>query len=145
MKYLIIFILFLFFFSSCSKDDKQQQQQKVQQDDSEEQLDTNLTPEEKFSSSILIDFLNDSDDADLAEYLETEIYKMNANYNGASVIELAPSLWLVMLEKDGSTKNYLLQKFVGFQSNENYFRMRETTITAADVISRSKINIPAGK
>ena len=145
MKYLIIFILFLFFFSSCSKDDKQQQQQKVQQDDSEEQLDTNLTPEEKFSSSILIDFLNDSDDADLSEYLETEIYKMNANYNGASVIELAPSLWLVMLEKDGSTKNYLLQKFVGFQSNENYFRMRETTITAADVISRSKINIPAGK
>jgi len=144
MKYLIILILFLFFFSSCSKDEKQQQQ-KVQQDDSEDQLDTNLTPEEKFSSAILIDFLNDSDDEDLAGYLETEIYKMNANYNGASVIELAPSLWLVMLEKDGSTKNYLLQKFVGFQSNENYFRMRETTITAADVVSRNKINIPAGK
>ena len=143
MKYLLIFILSLFL-SSCSKDDTATQQ-KVQNDDSDELLDTNLTPEEKFSSAILIDFLNDSEDEDLAEYLETEIYKMNANYNGASVIEMTPSLWLVMLEKDGSTKNFLLQKFVGFQSNENYFRMKETTLSATDVFSRSKVNIPAAK
>jgi hypothetical protein len=117
----------------------------VQQEDPDETLDTNLTPEEKFSSAVLVDFLNDSDDDELADYLETEIYKLNVNYNGASVIELAPSLWLVMLEKDNTTKNYLLQKFVDFQSNENYFRMKETTLTASDVFSRSRVNIPAAK
>lgn len=147
--HIIIICLTLLFISSCSKDDnttsQQNSQQRVQQEEPDETLDTNLTPEEKFSTSILIDFLDDSEDEDLADYLETEIYKLNGNYNGASVIEMAPSLWLVMLEKDGSTKNYLLQKFVGFQSNEYYFRMKETTLTPADVISRHKVNVPAGK
>jgi hypothetical protein len=138
--------------ASCSKDDKPKDQnsstnnqQKNQQDDEDNPADTNLTPEEKFSAAIMIDFLNDSDDEEVADYLETEIYKMGLNYTGASVVELFPSVWLVMLEKEGVTKNYLLQKFVNVQSNEDYFRLKETSITITDIISRGKPILPAGK
>ncbi len=135
-------------FISCSKDDKpvtQQNQQKVQNEDNDSPADTNLTPEEKFSSSILIDFLGDSDDEDLGEFLETEIFKMGASYNGASVVEITPSTWLVSLEKDGNIKNYLLQRYVDFKTNDYYFSMKETTLTLTDIISRSKPKTSAGE
>lgn len=147
MKYIFL-ALIIFIFSSCSKDDKTTQTNapKTQVEDIDDSpADTNLTPEEKFSTAILIDFLNDSGDEDLAEYLETEIYKMNANYRGASVIEITPSTWLVMLEKDGATKNYLVQKYVDFTTNEEYFRMKETTLTPADVFSKGRTKTSAGE
>jgi hypothetical protein len=112
MKYLLL-LLVLICLVSCSKDDKpplQQNTQKNQPDENDNPEDTNLTPEEKFSVSILSDFLGDSDDEDLASFLETQIYKMDSAYTGAAVVEITPSTWLVMLEKDGNTKNYLLQK-----------------------------------
>ena len=148
MKY-IFFAAVLFLFSSCSKDDKTTQQTnapKTQVEDIDDSpADTNMTPEEKFSTAILIDFLNDSSDEKLAEYLETEIYKMNSNYRGASVIEITPSTWLVMLEKDGVTKNYLVQKYVDFTTNEDYFKMKETKITPADVFTRGRTKTSAGE
>ena len=149
MKFIIL-VLFLMFFSSCSKDDKTTSQQtnapKNQVEDIDDNpADTNLTPEEKFSTAILIDFLDDSSDEDLAEYLEKEIYKMNTNYRGASVVEVTPSTWLVMLEKDSTTKNYLVQKFLDFTTNENYFTMKETTLTVTDVIAKGKSKTSAGE
>ena len=63
---------------------------------------------------------------------------MGANFNGASVIEVTPSTWLVSLEKDGTVKNYLLQKYVDLKSNEYYFSFKETTLNLTDVISRVK-------
>ena len=137
MKYLLIFLISAIFIS-CSKEETPQTQQKVTQDDSDNPADTNLTAEEKFSAAILVDFLNDSEDEDLGSFLETEIYKMGANFNGASVIEVTPSTWLVSLEKDGTVKNYLLQKYVDLKSNEYYFSFKETTLNLTDVISRVK-------
>ena len=137
MKYLLIFLISAMFIS-CSKEETPQTQQKVTQDDSDNPADTNLTAEEKFSAAILVDFLNDSEDEDLGSFLETEIYKMGANFNGASVIEVTPSTWLVSLEKEGSVKNYLLQKYVDLKSNEYYFSFKETTLNLTDVISRVK-------
>ncbi len=130
---------------SCSKDDKSTQQQtsdKKQNEENENPADTNLTAEEKFSSSVLVDFLNDSDDEDLAFFLETQIYKMGANYSGAAVVEVTPSTWLLSLEKDGTLKNYLIQKYIDFKTNENYFRMKETTLTLTDIISKGRNNTP---
>lgn len=137
MKYLLILLISAILIS-CSKEETPQTQQKVTQDDSDNPADTNLTAEEKFSAAILVDFLNDSEDEDLGSFLETEIYKMGANFNGASVIEITPSTWLVSLEKEGSVKNYLLQKYVDLKSNEYYFSFKETTLNLTDVISRVK-------
>lgn len=150
MKYILI-LLSLTAFISCSKDEKpvtqqqQQNQQKVNSDEIENPADTNLTPEEKFSSLILVDFLGDSDDEDLASFLETKVYKMNANYNGVTVIEITPSTWLVTFEKDGNLKNYVLQKFVDFKTNEYYFSFKETSLTITDIISGSKPKTSAGE
>jgi hypothetical protein len=93
----------------------------------------------------MLDFLNDSDDEDLSDFLEDQVYKMGANFRGASLVELNPSTWLLMLEKDGVTKNYLIQKFVDFTTNEDYFRMKETALTITDVISRGKVKTTAGE
>lgn len=148
MKYIIL-LFTLTFLVSCSKEDKpvtqQQDQQKVNSDETENPADTNLTPEEKFSASILVDFLDDSDDDDLGEFLETEVYKIGAAYNGTSVVEITPSTWLVSFEKDSTLKNYLLQKFVDLKTNEYYFSFKETNLTVTDVISRTKTKTSAGE
>lgn len=127
MKFILPFLILVSaIFISCSKEEApvtQQNQQKVQNDENKSPGDTNLTPEEKFSSLILIDFLGDTEmREDLAEFLETEIFKMGASYNGASVVEITPSTWLVSLEKDGNIKNHLLQRYVDF---------KQTTIISA--------------
>jgi len=142
MKYILLAFI-LIFLASCSKEEKQTTQQEKAPKNQVEDVDVNtsdadMTPEEKFSASIMVDFL-DSDDESLGEYIESEIYKMGVNFTGASVVELNPSTWLVMLEKDGAVKNYLLQKYVDFKTNDYYFRMKETTLTVTDVISREKI------
>ncbi|MBN8584413.1 MAG: hypothetical protein J0M37_04905 [Ignavibacteria bacterium] len=145
MKYIILLLTFVSLIA-CSKEDKPDtQQQKTPQEDNDSPADTNLSPEEKFSASILIDFLGDSEDEDLASFLETEIFKLGANYNGASVIEVTPSTWLVQLEKEGQVKNFLLQKYVDFRSNEYYFSFKETSLSLTDVISRVKPKSSAGE
>jgi len=142
MKY-ILFAFILIFFASCSKEEKQTSKQEKAPKNQVEDIDdnpsdTDMTPEEKFSTSIMMDFL-DSDDEFLGEYIESEIYKMGVNFTGASVVELNPSTWLVMLEKDGAVKNYLLQKFVDFNTNDYYFKLRETSLTVTDVISKEEV------
>ncbi len=132
-----IFFILLFSLAllSCSKDSDKvtdKKEQKVQEDEEFNPADTNLTVEEKFSSSILNDFVSSSEDDDLAAYLEDELFKYNDKFRGASLTQLTESLWLVTLENQGTTKNFLLQKFVDFKSNDYYFNLKETSLTVND-------------
>jgi hypothetical protein len=144
VNYLRFLLLVLFTISliSCSKEDDTDKKQTDEQDNP---ADTNLTAEEKFSASILIDFLNDSEDDDLALFLETQVYKMGVNYTGAAVVELTPSTWLIGFHKDSTVKNYLLQKYIDFKTNEPYFTFKETILSIPDVISLRRPKNPAGE
>jgi hypothetical protein len=134
IKYLIAVLLSAVLIS-CSKDDKNTSEN---DDDTDITADTNLTPQEKFSSSLLIDFLNDSADEDLGNYFESEIYKMGTNYKGASVVEISPAVWFIMVEKDTLSQNYLLQKFVDFKTNDYYFKLKQTPLTLTDIITKKQ-------
>lgn len=140
----LIFLFFLFSFVSCSKEEKSPQgvknnkQQQVKPEDVDNS-DTAMTPEEKFSSSITLDFLDTPEDEDLTDYLETQLFKYSQNYRGASVMQLSNTIWFVSLENNNSTKNFLLQKFVDFNSNDYYFVLKETNLTTAEVISSANL------
>lgn len=141
----ILFLLITVFFVSCSKDNKptvtgdekkqtNQNQSLTTPIDENNPADTNLTTEEKFSTSVMVDFLDSAEDEDLEGFLEDEVFKFSQSYTGAAVISLSPSTWLLALEKDNSTKNYIIQKFVDFKTNEYYFRMNETGLKLTDAI-----------
>lgn len=126
---------------SCSNDDKpagEQQDQTTQTEEGDTGIDSNLSSEEKFSSAILLDFLGDPEDEDLADFLESQVFSMGANYNGAAVVEITPSTWIVALEKDGAVKNHILQRYVDLKTNEYYFTFKETTLSIPDAILKPK-------
>lgn len=146
MKFIFFFIILVsVFIIGCSKEENTQQKVKNQTEEFEIAEDIISTPEEKFSASILEDFLAETEDDDLASFLESEIYRQSANFNGAAVVEVTPSTWLISLEKDGKVKNYMLQKYVDFKTNEYYFTLKETSVSITDVISRTKQILPAGE
>ena len=136
LNFIVIFSLVLFL--SCSREDKQQNQktsrQETKQEDVDNPSDTLMTPEEKFSSSIMIDFLDSSEDEDLEGYLQDELFKYSKDYRGASVIQLTNSTWFVSLQSNTNTKNFILQKYVDFGSNDYYFVLKETNLTVSDII-----------
>jgi hypothetical protein len=147
LKYFSVILIFIFLlcFISCSKkeekpvvtDNKQQSEQNQNTQapvDDTAPADTNLTPEEKFSSSVMADFLDGSEDEDLAGFLEDEVFKYSNNYTGAAIIGLSSSTWLLALEKDNTTRNYIIQKYVDFKTNDYYFRMNETNLKITDAI-----------
>jgi len=141
MKKIILLSVFsanLVLFTSCSKEEKPVTNQK-EQEEPENSQDTILSPEEKFSSSILIDFLDDYDDDDLAAYLEDELFKKAQDYRGASVLQVSNNLWFVTLESRNQSKNFLLQKFVDFQTNDYYFVLNETSLKISDIITSANL------
>ena len=99
-----------------------------------------MSPEEKFSTSITEDFLDAPEDEDLQAYLEDELFnKYSKDFRGASLMQLTNTIWFVSLETNNTTKNFLLQKFVDFNSNDYYFVLKETTLTNADVIASANM------
>jgi len=138
----IFILLLLAGLMSCSKTEKQGEKESANknQEEVENPADTIMTVEEKFSSSILSDFLDDTDDDDLAVYLEDELFKFSQNYRGASVLQISHSLWFVSLEGQNNMKNFLLQKFVDFNTNEYYFRLTDTPLNVSDIIVNSSLS-----
>lgn len=139
----ILILLIAVTFISCSNGDKtvlqKQTNDQKQREEIENPQDTNMTAEERFSSSIMIDFLDNSEDDDLASYLQDELYKYSDTYRGASVLQVTNNLWFVTLENQNNTKNFLLQKFVDFKSSEYYFKLTETNLKLSDVITAASL------
>lgn len=129
---------------SCSKDDKpagEEHDQTTQNEDGDTGIDPNLSPGEKFSTAILMDFLGDPEDEDLADFLVSHVFSMGANYNGAALVEITPSTWIVALEKDGVVKNHILQRYVDLKSNEYYFTFKETALSIPDAVVKSNTSV----
>lgn len=150
IRYSLFLIPLLFF--SCSKNNppEQQNKDKVQQNKKQEEqpnneTDTSLSPPELFGVTIQSDFLNESDDEDLGDYLENELYKYSQNFRGASVNEINSSTWLVTLENNQTTKNFLLQKFLDFKTSDYYFVLKETNLSISELLlitsSGKKLNL----
>jgi len=145
IRLLLVIFIAAFIISGCSKKDDKPVTEKKQETTTEQQTnpneienpqDTVLSPEEQFSTAIMSDFLDGSDDEELQDYLETEIYKYSQNYNGVSLIEISPSTWFVSFEKDNNNKNFILQKYIDFKSGDSYFRMKETNLTVNDIAKK---------
>jgi hypothetical protein len=140
-RLLILLIAVIFF--SCSKEDKtvlqKQTSEQKQKEEIENPQDTNMTAEERFSSSIMIDFLDNSEDEDLASYLQDELYKYSETYRGASVLQVTNNLWFVTLENQNNIKNFLLQKFIDFKNSDYYFKLTETNLKLSDVIAAANL------
>jgi hypothetical protein len=146
MRIFFNFVLIISFitFLSCSKEEKQQSDKTVKKETKQEEQeqnpsDTLMSPEEKFSSSIVVDFLDSPEDEDLTDYLEEELFKYSQTYRGASVMQLSTTIWFVTLENKTSTQNFLLQKFVDFNSNDYYFVLKETNLNISDVIASASL------
>jgi hypothetical protein len=139
----IFLVLFCFVLISCSKENKttteKQTPSKNESEEIENPQDTNMTPEERFSSSIMTDLLDNSDDDDLASYLEDELHKYGDTYRGTTVLQLADNLWFVTLDNPAASKNFLLEKFIDFKTNDYYFKLTETNLKISDVITPASL------
>ena len=127
----ILFVLILTAFVSCSKDDiKRRIEKKVDTELSDEEADTTaLSPEEAFSSALVNDILK-TDDEDLQNYLEDEIFPAVKNSNKVTIDKISSSLFLLQYTDSGNQKNILLQKFYNPDKDEFFFEKREVQFDA---------------
>jgi hypothetical protein len=135
-KYLLLFfVLILSVFISCSKDESEDDNES----DTEESDTTNLTPAEKFSTSLMADFLNEEEDDALELYLEEVFYpQYNGKYKGASITKLGNSVWLITTDEPDE-KNFTLQKFVNMKTDDYYFKLKETKMTIEDILKDGQV------
>jgi hypothetical protein len=125
IKYLF-FVLIVIAFVSCSKDEIKRKIEKTTNTEvTEDDTDTTaMTPEEAFSSAMVNNIL-DTEDEDLQNYLEDEIYPMVKNSNKVTIDNISSSLLLLQYFENGNQKNILIQKFYNPAKDEFYFEKRE--------------------
>ena len=113
---------------SCG-DDKKSDTETADKDESDT---ISLSPEELFSSTLLEDILQSSEDDDLKSYLEEEIYPIVSNSTKVTIDRVSASLYLLSYDENGVQKNFVIQKFYNPSSLEMYFEINETETNAAD-------------
>lgn len=91
-----------------------------------------LSPEELFSSTLLEDILQSSEDDDLKSYLEEEIYPIVANSTKVTIDRISASLYLLSYDENGVQKNFVIQKFYNPSSLEMHFEINEIESSAVD-------------
>jgi hypothetical protein len=125
IKYLFL-VLIVFAFVSCSKEDIKRKIEKTTNTEViDEDADTTaMTPEEAFSSAMVSNIL-DTEDEDLQNYLEDEIYPIVKNSNKVTIDNISSSLFLLQYVENGNQKNILIQKFYNPDKDEFFFEKRE--------------------
>ena len=91
-----------------------------------------LSPEELFSSTLLEDILQSSEDDDLKSYLEEEIYPIVSNSTKVTIDRVSASLYLLSYDENGVQKNFVIQKFYNPSNLEMHFEINEIETNAAD-------------
>ena len=124
---IILFAFLIIGFMSCSKEQvKRTIEKKVDTEATEDnEADTTaMSPEEAFSSAMVSNILN-TEDEDLQDYLEAEIYPIVKSSSKVTIDNISSSLFLMQYEEKGSIKNILIQKFYNPSKDEFFFEKRE--------------------
>jgi len=127
IKYFGLLLLTLLIIS-CG-DDKKNDTETTDKDESDT---ISLSSEELFSSTLLEDILQSSEDDDLKSYLEEEIYPIVSNSTKVTIDRVSASLYLLTYDENGVQKNFVIQKFYNPSSLEMHFEINEIETNAAD-------------
>ncbi len=132
----LIPILFLaFLLMSCSKEDKTKSEPKqnstttTTQTTSSGDVDTNMTKEEIFSSTLVQDIAGDENE-DLEMYLEEVIYPMVSKSGKVTLEKISGSVYLLSYDDNGTMKNLIIQEYYSPSKDEMVFDKTETQATA---------------
>lgn len=125
-----VFILtcFSLSFYSCNKDDptKQPANNNTKTEITEDEPDTNITPQEIFSSALVQNIMGVEEDEDLEVYLEEQIYPIVSKSNKVTLDRISSSEYLLTYDDAGIRKNFILQKFYDPVKDEFVFEKKET-------------------
>ena len=130
MKLLSVF-LFLSLFISCGDIDDSDMSENDSNEKNESHLDTNLTPAETFSLSLVQEIL-DEEDEDLQIFLEKEFFPLASNSPKVTIDKISSSIYILSFQSDTVMKNFLIQKFYIPAKDEFAFEKNEIDFDAAD-------------
>ena len=122
---LILFSLLIFACGKNSDSSKINQQNTSTTEDSDT---TALSPQEALSTTLIEDIMN-TEDEDLASYIEDEIYPIVSKSQRVTMEKLSASLYLLQYESGGTDKYLLIQKFYNPTTDEMTFTKTETSLT----------------
>ncbi|MDZ4713787.1 MAG: hypothetical protein SGI89_15880 [bacterium] len=131
-KIILLLFISVVFITSCNKDVQQKPETQTSKTDvtEENDLDTNMTSEEIFSSSLVQNILGEDDNDDLQIYLEDQIYPIVSACGKVTLDRVSASLYLLSHDEKGTMKNLLIQKFYDPVKDEFVFDKSETSTDA---------------
>jgi len=129
LKIVFVTIISLILFS-CNKENERTTKQETQEKDiTEEEVDTNLTAEEVFSTN-LVQEIAGADDIDLQIFIEEQFYPAASKSNKVTLDRISSSMYLLSYHEKDSSKNFIIQKFYNPVKDEFVFEKTETQFNA---------------
>jgi hypothetical protein len=123
LKYIFITVFLISLaVSSCGKKESMNDKKTI----GENEGDTNLTPQEVFSGTLVEDIIGDENDDDLRIYLEEQIYPIVNKSAKVTIDRISSSLYLLTYDENGSKKNIIIQKFYNPVTDEMVFEKNDT-------------------
>jgi len=126
----LLFVIVILVLTSCSKEKEDADPKKESHNEpTEEESDTNMTAEEIFSSN-LVQEISGTDDIDLQLFIEDQFYPSVSKSSKVTLDRVSSSLYLLSYDDNGTTKNFLIQKFYNPVNDEFVFDKTETQSNA---------------